>query len=189
MYDPEQDLSELGDAELLERYARDKRNEYIGALYNRYLAMVYGVCLKYLRNADDASDAVTDIFENLIARISKYEIREFRTWIYSVAKNHCAGVLKRKKVTVDFESAESFMEFSQITHLLNEKDNERMLAMLKECMESLPENQKVSIEMFFFADKSYADIVSETLFTTKNVKSYLQNGKRNLKNCLEKRLG
>lgn len=188
MYDREQDLSRLSDSQLLLRYRQEGRNEYLGVLYNRYLALVYGVCLKYLRNGDDASDAVADIFEHLLNKIYKYDVKEFRTWIYSVTKNHCLAVLNRKKKSVPFDTIENFMDCAEITHLLNEKDDERLIALLKECIEKLPEHQKISIEMFFFQDKSYADIVSEMVYSMKSVKSYLQNGKRNLKNCLEKQL-
>jgi RNA polymerase sigma-70 factor (ECF subfamily) len=148
---------------------------------------LYGVCLKYLHDADRAQDAVMQLFENLLPKVSTYEIAVFRTWIYSVSKNHCLQILRKenKEIPVDF-SANS-MESYEVLHLLSEdeEDNERTEA-LKNCMEKLPEAQRISITHFFIDEMSYADIVESTGYTLSRVKSYIQNGKRNLKICIEK---
>jgi len=151
--------------------------------------LLYGVCLKYLNDADRAQDAVMQLFENLLPKISNYEIGVFRTWLHSVVKNHCLQILRKesREIVVDFSV--DLMESDDIFHLLDdeESDSERMDA-LKRCMEKLPEEQKVSITSFFMEEMSYADIVETTGYTLSRVKSYIQNGKRNLKICIEKQL-
>ncbi|MDR1984818.1 MAG: sigma-70 family RNA polymerase sigma factor [Prevotellaceae bacterium] len=183
-----ENIKNKSDAELLSLFRSSCNSEYLGHLYNRYTHLVYGVCLKYLQNCEDAQDAVMQIFEFLIGKINKYEIGVFRTWIYSVARNHCLQKLRKKNMEILTDFAVDFMDFSDITHLLYEKDDEKQFVALKQCIEQLPETQRCCIKMFFFDEKSYADIADETKYHLKSVKSYIQNGKRNLKICIENRL-
>lgn len=180
-------ISKQTDESLLKEYSDTGNTEYFGVLYNRYTPLLYGVCLKYLRDEDKAKDAVMQLFENLLPKISEYNIDVFRTWIYTVVKNHCLQILRKEKqeLIVDFNSV--VMESDEILHLFTEEDNQdERLEALKQCMEKLPEQQKVSIVCFFMEEMSYADIVEKTDFNLNQVKSYIQNGKRNLKICMEK---
>ena len=156
-------------------------------LYRRYIPMVYGLCLKYLGNKADAEDAVMDLFEDVSQKIKQYEIQHFHTWLYSVAKNHCLLRLRKgnKAFFVQFE--EAVMENGSFFTLLDgdQSDDEEASA-LAFCMNELGEEQRRSIEYFYYYDKSYADIVTLTGFTLDKVKSYIQNGKRNLKNCVRR---
>ncbi|MDR3287426.1 MAG: sigma-70 family RNA polymerase sigma factor [Prevotellaceae bacterium] len=181
-------IKDKNDSELLSLFRSSRNSEYLGHLYNRYMHLVYGVCLKYLQNSEDAQDAVMQIFEFLLEKINKYEILVFRTWIYSVARNHCLQKLRKKNIEILTDFADNFMDFSDITHLLCEQDDEKQFAALKQCIEKLPETQRNCIKMFFLDEKSYAEISDETKYHLKSVKSYIQNGKRNLKICIENRL-
>ncbi|MDR2126981.1 MAG: sigma-70 family RNA polymerase sigma factor [Prevotellaceae bacterium] len=181
-------IKNKNDSELLSLFCSSGNSFYLGHLYNRYMHLVYGVCLKYLQNSDDAQDAVMQIFEFLLEKIEKYEIATFRTWIYSVARNHCLQKLRKKNKEILMDFSVDFMDFSDISHLFYEHDSEKQVTALKKCMEKLPETQRRCIEMFFFYEKSYADIADETKYHLKSVKSYIQNGKRNLKICVENRL-
>jgi len=99
-------ISDLADDELLARYRKTGDAEYFGTLFNRYIPMIFGIGLKYLCEAARAEDAVMDVFEALLSKIGQYEIRDFRTWIYSVMKNHCLQALRKenREITVDFNS-------------------------------------------------------------------------------------
>jgi len=176
------------DEELLQYYIHTGKADSFGQLFDRYIPLVYGVCLKYLRDADEAQDAVMSLFEDLMPKIAQYEIKVFRTWLYRVAQNHCLQILREKERNIQVELHPDFMESDEILHLLDEEEdetNERTLA-LRKCMESLPENQRISVTRFFMDELSYADIVELTGYSLKSVKSYIQNGKRNLKICIEK---
>jgi RNA polymerase sigma-70 factor (ECF subfamily) len=160
-----------------------------GELYNRYIPLLYGVCLKYSGNSDNAQDAVVQIFEDILPKIAQYQIGSFRTWIYSVAKNHCLQQLRRdgREIATDFNT--QIMESDEILHLLNSEDEEdERLPMLKECIKRLPTHQKKAIVLFFYEQMSYLDIAQAMIFDVKKVKSYIQNGKRNLKICIEEKL-
>jgi RNA polymerase sigma-70 factor (ECF subfamily) len=180
-------ISVLPDEELLQQYRDSGDSLYFGELYNRYIPLVYGVCLKYLHNTDKSQDAVMRIFENLLPKISQYEIAVFRTWLYSVVKNHCLQVLRKenREIAVDFNA--DLMESEEVLHLLEEEetDSERMDA-LRHCLDKLPERQRTVIIRFFMDEMSYADIADCTEYNLNQVKSYIQNGKRNLRICIEK---
>lgn len=175
----------MSDSRLLESYLDTGRLDYFGELYNRYLPLVYGLCLKYLRSVEAAEDAVMQIFEEIIPKIPRAEVREFRTWIYTVARNHCLQQLRREKreVTAGFDAGG--VESDDVLHLLSSRDDEARYSALEKCIEQLPPPQRTSIRLFFIEERSYADIAEITDYNIKSVKSYIQNGKRNLKNCME----
>lgn len=179
---------EYSDEELLSLFKDTSKAEYFQQLYERYIPLIYGLCLKYLQNTEQSQDAVIDIFENLSQKIQGYEIKIFKNWLYSVVKNHCFHILKENKreIIVNFDS--KLMESEPILDLLSENANVDKEDALNKCLEQLPEPQRISVEKFFYEDKSYAEIVDETGFHLKSVKSYIQNGKRNLKICIEKNL-
>lgn len=179
---------EYNDEELLSLFKKTGEAEYFQRLYERYVPLIYGLCLKYLQSPENSQDAVIDIFENLSQKIQGYEIKIFKNWLYSVVKNHCFHILKenKKEIIVDFDS--QFMESDSVLDLLSEESEEEKDKVLSQCLEKLPDPQRISVEKFFYEDKSYAEIVDETGFHLKSVKSYIQNGKRNLKICIEKNL-
>ena len=77
-------------------------------------------------------------------------------------------------------------ESGEFLDLLEEEGDEEQLKALHHCLDRLPEEQRVSICEFFLSEKSYAEIAEQTGYVLKSVKSYIQNGKRNLKLCIEK---
>ena len=179
----------LSDDELLNRFLQTSNQEVLGQLYSRYVPLVYGLCLKYLKQAEDAEDAVNNIYEELTWKIRKYQIENFKTWLYSVAKNHCLQLLRKENNTIFEEIDDRVMESRTFEHLLSdvEDDKEKENA-LKDCLEALPDEQRQCIVRFFFEEFSYADIVEKTGFELGKVKSYIQNGKRNLKICILKKI-
>jgi len=179
---------EYGDDDLLSLLKETGNIEYFQLLYERYIPLIYGLCLKYLQSPSESQDATIDIYEYLSQRIHDYEIKNFKNWLYSVVKNHCFQILKenKKEIIVDFDS--QIMESDTTLALFSEDRDEDKEKILNECIEKLPSPQKTSVEKFFYENKSYAEIVDETGFHLKSVKSYIQNGKRNLKNCIEKNL-
>lgn len=176
------------DEELLKLLKETQDLKYFQQLYERYIPLVYGLSLKYLKDAQLAQDAVIDIYENLAGKIVNYEIDVFKNWLYSVAKNHSFAVLRenKKEIIVNFDS--NLMESDSVIDLLDENDDEEKVKAVNDCVKELPEPQRVSIVAFFYENKSYSEIVEITGYNLKSVKSYLQNGRRNLKNCLEKKI-
>jgi RNA polymerase sigma-70 factor (ECF subfamily) len=170
----------------LEHYRTTSQQELFGQLYARYIPLVYGLCLKYLRQQEDAEDAVMQIYEALQQKITDYKIDNFRTWLYSVTKNHCLQQLRRSQGRIFEDIDERVMESDDFDHLIDSGEDVEKDRALNYCLETLPEEQKKCILHFFFDELSYADIVEKTGYALSKVKSYIQNGKRNLKLCMIK---
>lgn len=180
-------ISKLSDEELLIHYVESGDAEYFGQLYNRYIPLLYGLGLKYLQDEAQAQDAVMQLFEDLLPKVSNYEIKAFKPWLYRVARNHCLQLLRKgsKEIRVDFSV--NGVESDDFLHLLSEEENsEEQYQALQRCLEKLSKEQKACIMQFFLEEMSYADVVEQTGYTLKSVKSYIQNGKRNLKICMNK---
>lgn len=150
--------------------------------------LVYGVCLKYLKNRDDSQDAVMQIFEVLVTDLSRYEIRNFRSWLYGVSRNHCLMKLRREgRERMHRENLENFMETTEDVHPIEEQNTD-LQARLAECLSQLKEHQRRCVELFYYRQKCYREIAAELALDEHDVKSFIQNGKRNLKLCLEKQV-
>lgn len=181
------EITKLSNDELFNLCKKEEQATYFGELYRRYIPMVYGLCLKYLSNEADAQDAVMDLFEDISQKIKRYEIQNFHLWLYSVAKNHCLLRLRKKKQAFFINYDENIMENDSF-FTLSDRDNlsEEEDSALAFCINKLGKEQRTSIDYFYYQDKSYADIVFLTGYTLEKVKSYIQNGKRNLKNCINR---
>lgn len=176
--------TDADDNKLLNDYRQSGDLLVLGELFEKQMPLVYGVCLKYLKDEELAKDAVMDIFEELVTKIKQHEIKQFRSWLYALSRNYCLMQLRSGK-KVEMVNLDDFMEFTPILH---PDDNNREAAMraLEKCMNKLPATQKQSITLFYLDEKCYKEITELTGFTPNEVKSYIQNGKRNLKICLEK---
>jgi RNA polymerase sigma-70 factor (ECF subfamily) len=181
------DALEASDEDLVTLFVAGGDAGVLGRLYTRHLRLVYGLCLKYLGSKADAEDAAMEIFEELVDKLPAHRVRNFKTWLWSVARNHCLQRLRREKRVARVDFDDRFMESPPLLHLLNESStDEAALVALQRCMGKLPERQREAVIMFFMERRSYAEIAEATLGDLKGVKSYIQNGKRNLRICLEK---
>lgn len=175
------------DAELLEQYRQTGTLDQLGVLYERYMELVYGVCLKYLKDTGKAEDAVIAIFEELVKKVKKHEIKNFRSWLHVLTKNHCLMYLRKenkKSFKVHYDS--EFMQTMDLPHPIDEpiEAQEMRLAALKICIAKLPPQQKRCVELFYYQNRSYKEIAEMTDQQVNKVRSYIQNGRRNLKNCI-----
>lgn len=178
----------LSDPELVELYRKEPDLEVLGVLYKRYMYLVYGVCMKYLKNRDDSQDAVMQIFETLVTDIPRFEIRNFKSWLYGVTRNHCLMKLRKdhaERNRHDQFSGEIFMESTAVLHPIEDNEDSGLQERLKACMEQLKEEQRQCVEMFYYHQRCYKEIAAELALDENKVKSAIQNGKRNLKICIE----
>ena len=175
------------DQELLDRYRTEGKLEHLGLLYDRYIEMVYGVCLKYFREDQKAQDAVMAIFEQLIEKAKKHEVQQFKSWLYVLCRNHCLMELRKeqKNLTVSFDP--DFMQSVDKRHLIDEYEENGHLKHLKGCIDGLPNDQKYCIQQFYLEGLSYKEIADQRGTPLGKIRSFIQNGRRNLKICLEKR--
>ena len=181
------ELKTYSDCELLEKYAQNPREELLVELYGRYLPLVYGVALKYLKNIPDAQDVVMQIWEELFEKVLRQEIKVFKSWLYVCVRNHCLMELRKRSGNFSLQLDEEFMEFCDDFNPMDEEFLRHQETALKACMEALPENQRLCIQYFYMEEHSYKEIEKVSGFSLKMVKSCVQNGKRNLRICLEKK--
>lgn len=184
--------NQYSDTELLQHFKKTADSKWIGLLFERYSLLVFGVCMKYLRNATDAQDAAQQVFEKALGEVGKYDIPYFKSWIYSVAKNHCLMHIRGKSSK---PSTTDELPEDSSSDLLTEHElqlREMMLAeksdQLAAALEQLGQEQKTCVKLFYLEKRSYHDIENITGFSFPQVKSHIQNGKRNLKTILEKKI-
>ncbi|MER3464624.1 MAG: RNA polymerase subunit sigma-70 [Chitinophagaceae bacterium] len=173
------------DAELIDAYKQTADLNTLGALYQRYMDLVYGVCLKYLQDTDNAKDSTMLIFEELITKLQKHEVENFKSWLYQLSKNHCLMKLRSEKRATKVKIDPSPMQNEENVHLNGELDKEEHFERLNFCLGQLIKEQRLTIELFYLQQKSYNEIVDITGIEWSKVRSYIQNGRRNLKTCMD----
>ena len=171
------------DKDVLVKYKETGDPKLSGELYSKYMHLVYGLCLKYLKNRDDSQDATMAIYEQISKKLLSTEVHHFKSWLYIVSKNHCLMELRKKNPEVH---ADVFMESAEDMHLHEDKvELEQDIEALEMCIDELKVEQKECVKLFFLEKKSYQQVNEQTGIDLKKVKSHIQNGKRNLKMCLE----
>ncbi len=158
----------------------------LGQLYARYMDLVFGVCMKYLENSEEARDAVMQVFEQLVVKLRQHEVVYFKSWLYTLAKNHCLMQLRSRKKGATVALPETLMQSDETMHLNGKRQQEKKLLVLEKCIDSLQDEQKQAVSLFYLREKSYHEIVAETGIEWNRVRSLIQNGRRNLKICMEK---
>jgi len=190
--DDKRELLSLPDEQLVGRYADTHNKEIIGVLYERYTHLLFTVCYKYLGNDADAEDTVMLVFEKLFELLKKSEINNFKSWIYTITKNECLMHLRHRKSgdrvkDENLRNLESeIMESAHPNHLLSTGDGEHCIRYLETAIGILSPEQKQCIELFYMNEKSYREVEQITGYSYNEVKSHIQNGKRNLKQMLER---
>lgn len=190
-------MSFVDEGYVIQKYKESGDLSFLGDLYAPYMPLVYGVCLKYLKSPEASEDAVMSIFEQLIDKLKVHEVKNFKSWLYTLSKNYCLMEIRKNKGIqhLDFEDisekdllndevSSDTSEFKNIQDI--EWQLEHNFNKLKGCLNKLTFEQKTCIELFYLQKKCYKSITEITSFDMKQVKSYIQNGKRNLKICLER---
>lgn len=180
------DYNHITDGELLGRFQRDLDNKWLGILLPRYTLLLLGVCMKYLKNEEDAKDAVQQIFLKVINELPKYKVEYFKSWIYMIAKNHCLMKIRNEKMPSVELSERMVPAQNDQEDILNHVEKDKKLSQLEEALKQLNPEQQQCVTLFYLEKKSYAEIAAVTGLSLLQVKSYLQNGKRNLRLLLEK---
>lgn len=180
---------EQDDLSLVAAYQESGDLEVLGTLYNRYMHLVFGVCFNYFKDEEQSKDAVMQIFEELVKKLRMHQVQNFKSWLHVLTRNHCLMALRKssKNPTVSIE--DNFVENDEFVHLDIDDTKETQLTIMEKCMETLSEEQRKSVDLFYLQEKCYKEVADITGYDMLKVKSYIQNGKRNLKICIEKNSG
>ncbi len=194
IFNSKQKAKRTDDLTLIGKYRSTGDLYFLGVLYDRYMHLVYGLCLKYLKDRDESKDSVMQIFEELTVKVLEHDIRNFKSWLHVLARNHCLMRLRFEKTRHEHlkkytKENEIFMESALSQHPEDVVSVEHDVEALKKCIEQLKNEQQKCISLFYIEEKCYKEITEITGLELNKVKSYLQNGRRNLKICLERKDG
>jgi RNA polymerase sigma-70 factor (ECF subfamily) len=180
---------DYSDQDLLENYYRDGNTEWLGLLLPRYTLLLLGVCMKYLKNEEEAKDCVQQVFLKAITELAKYRVEYFKAWIYMVAKNHCLMRIRDRQGKRSIEINDFHVpSMDETTEGNPHLEKDELLNRMSDALSQLNNEQKQCIILFYLEKRSYQEIAETTGYTLMQVKSYIQNGKRNMKIMLENRM-
>lgn len=179
-------IHHLTDQELLEKFRKGHDTAYLGVLFERYTLLLLGVCYKYLKNEEEAKDAVQQVFLKATTELQKYPVTYFKSWIYMIARNFCFMQLRNKGQYNNTEINDNTLSTLQDTPIEELLVHEMQLDLLEAGLATLNSDQKLCIQSFYLEKKPYLQISEETGLTVMQVKSNIQNGKRNLRIFMEK---
>lgn len=177
------------DKELVAAFKESGNAEYLSVLYQRYMDLVFGVCLKYFKDAERSKDAVMDIYIELTAKLKQHEVENFKGWLHVLARNYCLMQLRspRNMKTTEFKA--DFMQSAENTHLNGEAvEKETNFVNMEQCLETLQPEQRETVRLFYLENKCYNEIAAITGYDWNKVRSFIQNGRRNLKICMEAKM-
>jgi len=180
--------SVLPDEDLVAAYKANGDQKTLSDLYQRYMELVYGVCLKYFKDEENARDAVLSIYEELITKVKKYEIQHFKSWLYQLARNYCLMKLRSDKKFLKSGIDVTLMQNEEEVHLNGVLEKEEHFKHMYFCLQQLVPEQKQVVELFYLNGKCYNEISETTGIEWNKVRSFIQNGRRNLKNCMDKQM-
>jgi len=178
------EYKKLTDEELIHRFAFRQDKNAANYLFDRYGHLIFGICLKYFRDKDTAQDHTQQIFIKLLDDIPRFKIENFKAWLAQVARNHCLMQLRKTNPEIGTD----FLQFADVeseNDWHHKVEEEHLFEYLEQALTELNEEQKLCIELFYLQKMTYAEIIAKTNYTFKEVKSFLQNGKRNLKLKME----
>ncbi len=177
--------SQLSDAELVTMYQSSHQQDLLAQLFLRYSDLVYGTCIKYLSSQDAAKDATMNIYHELVEKVKNHSIENFKSWLYVVSKNYCLMLLRQQKKMTVVEFQAEHVQSEAFSHLESVFEKERQFQQLEFCMKQLNEEQRQTVHLFYMENKCYNEICIATGFDWNKVRSLIQNGRRNLKICMD----
>lgn len=185
MFNTQTDTHLNSDKEQILAYQNEGDIESLGHLYNDYMELVFGLCMKYFKNKADSEDAVMGIYEHICVKLKTQEVDNFKNWLYVVSKNYCLDKLRKKKRDLTKEKELYFMQSAENFHPDEVYDKENQFERLEKCLGQLPNSQMKMIQLFYYQNKTYQQIVDQEKLSWNIVRSNIQNGRRNLKKCME----
>ncbi len=179
----------VNDEDLLLQYKQSGDKDLFADLFKKHVTTVYGTCLFYLQDKDEAQDATMVLFEKLMLDISTREINNFKAWLSFVVRNHCISLIRKSKTASKNKKSYYEFEMEETSYEAEEKiqsvSDDVLLQEMKNCLPRLKDKQRICVERFYLQNKSYQDIADETGYSLNEIKSHIQNGKRNLKLMIE----
>jgi len=179
-------VHKLSDEDIISLYKEKQWNSCIDELYQRYSHMVFGVCLKYVKQTENAEDLTLSLFASLTEKLLQHQVQHFKSWLYVSARNSSLMFLRANKMNQELKQDDLLYDDSD--QRLDEKlEKDELIESLIMVFEELKQEQRICVQLFYLQKKSYEEVAKITNYSMKEVNSHLQNGRRNLKILLDKR--
>lgn len=81
---------------MIESYQSTGEKSVLGILFKRYMPLVYGTCMKYLKDREAAKDMAMQVFEKLMKELKEKEVQNFKSWLYVLTRNECLMLLRKR---------------------------------------------------------------------------------------------
>ena len=187
MTDKERNIELEEDLKLIQRYKSNEDKDALTSFFKKYMGLIFGVAMKYLKDEENSKDAVMDVYEKISKKLITHQVKNPKSWLYSVTKNHCYEILRRKSRFVERESEAHLMYSEDVFRQDYDEDKEVKLTVLEDCIDTLQDDQQSCIRLFYLEKNTYNDICSKLNITWNRARSLIQNGRRNLKKCMEEK--
>ena len=168
--------------ELIEKLRRGDKNAF-RELYARYSQVVYNLAFRMLRSREEAEEVVQEIFLQVWNKADSYDSERgaISTWIVNIARSRAIDKLRtlgyRDQTTELIEDrVNSKSDFSRII-----EDREESRKIIREALDSLPENQRIAIEMVFFEGLTHIEAAERLKEPVGTIKTRIRLGVSKLK--------
>lgn len=156
----------------------------LGYLWDRYAHLLFGVGMKYLKDNERSKDVVVELFADLPDLLKKHSVQRFRPWLHAVTRNRCLLALRNERPTTALP--DDLLRTTEQEDLESAILHEAELQQLEQAIDQLGEGQRICIRLFYLERHSYQHVADVTGSSVEQVRSHLQNGRRNLRLILER---
>lgn len=183
-------MSANNDQQIIERILSGDTNSF-SLLVDRYKDLVFLLALRMLKNREEAEEVAQDSFVKTFQSLNKFRgDSKFSTWVYRITYNTCLDRLKKYKNDFHMVRIDRFTP-SQIKTLdsaLDDMEVQEQSRAIRDCLEVLPGEDGFLLTLFYFDERSLAEISKIVGLTETNIKVKLFRGRKKLAAILKKYL-
>ncbi len=168
----------VSDAILLQRYARSRDAEAFAELVQRYAGLVYGTCLRVLRNADDAEDVAQECFLEL-ARKAGIITTSLPGWLHALARSRAIDTMRKASVRRHYEEQAMTEEHEEDVPTWTQ-----IAPYIDEALAALPEEVRLPLLLHFFEGRTQAQVAKALGVNQSTVSRRIEKGLAELREHL-----
>ena len=167
-----------------------------GQLLDAYKQKVFGTCISFIPNKEDAEDVSQEVFIAVFKSIHQFkENSKLSTWIYKITTNKCLEFIRKKNAKKRFYFMQTILGneipldktsyFTEVNHPGILLENQEKSELIFKAIHTLPETQRIIFTLAKIDGKSYQEIAEITGKTLSSVESILFRAKKGLQEKLE----
>jgi RNA polymerase sigma-70 factor, ECF subfamily len=159
----------------------------LSLLYRRTSAKLYGICMRILKNEEDAAEVLQDVFVSVWRNAARFDPARASpiTWLAVLARNRAIDRLRGRKIdSAPIEAAHDVpsTDPSALDMLSASQETGR----LADCLQELDERPRAMIRAAFLDGATYSQLSARENVPLGTMKSWIRRGLQRLKGCLER---